>query len=566
MIKLIIEDDEGKTTVVPLIRDEISIGRKEGNTIRLTERNISRQHARLCRGNGAVFIEDLQSYNGIRVNGNRISGRVAITEGDRVQIGDYVIGLKVEGAVKPAEDAATTELPRIDGDTERISSAERMAAMDTAIKPPRARLVCISANFAGREVPLDKPLMVLGRTDDNDVVINHRSISRHHCRLVEENSRYTIVDLQSANGVRVNGEEYGKVELRRGDQIDLGHVRLRFVGPGEDFVFERDATIYDTGDGGGPSRAVWIGLIAVALGAAAFFVWQYLDSRRGPDVGLTDSQEQAATSVHRQDKTQTELLAKIEQASTNEAWNEVISFCEKLDDSHRPQAGPRCENAPKELRWKKVFEDANGKAGELKTVAALELFNGIPAESVYATKRDESAAFKNAREQFLNQKVAEIASLVRRGACDDADKRAAEVRKLIADDKTAQAKADNCTPREAVSAASRPRVRRVVRKRPKPDASLSDQEPTPERPKEDPKAILETARRAYVAGHHAQAINAARRVLAIESGSQHALQILGASACYTNNVRLATSAYQRLNARLKLLLKNVCSRNGIELQ
>ncbi len=39
MVKLIIEDDEGKTTVVPLIRDEITIGRKEGNTIRLTERN-----------------------------------------------------------------------------------------------------------------------------------------------------------------------------------------------------------------------------------------------------------------------------------------------------------------------------------------------------------------------------------------------------------------------------------------------------------------------------------------------------------------------------------------------
>ena len=39
MNKLIIADDEGKTTVVPLVRDEITIGRKEGNTIRLTERN-----------------------------------------------------------------------------------------------------------------------------------------------------------------------------------------------------------------------------------------------------------------------------------------------------------------------------------------------------------------------------------------------------------------------------------------------------------------------------------------------------------------------------------------------
>jgi len=35
-MKLIIEDDEGRKTVVPLVRDEITIGRQEGNTIRLT--------------------------------------------------------------------------------------------------------------------------------------------------------------------------------------------------------------------------------------------------------------------------------------------------------------------------------------------------------------------------------------------------------------------------------------------------------------------------------------------------------------------------------------------------
>ena len=49
MFKLVIEDDEGNKTVVPVIRDEITIGRKDGNTIRLTERNVSRDHARTGR-------------------------------------------------------------------------------------------------------------------------------------------------------------------------------------------------------------------------------------------------------------------------------------------------------------------------------------------------------------------------------------------------------------------------------------------------------------------------------------------------------------------------------------
>ena len=73
MLKLIIEDDEGRKTVVPFVRDEITIGRQEGNTIRLTERNVSRRHARLVRQNGHVLVEDLGSYNGIRINGDNIS-------------------------------------------------------------------------------------------------------------------------------------------------------------------------------------------------------------------------------------------------------------------------------------------------------------------------------------------------------------------------------------------------------------------------------------------------------------------------------------------------------------
>src|SRR5207248_44360 len=88
-MKLIIEDDEGRKTVVPLVREEITIGRQDGNTIRLTERNVSRRHARLKKDNGSLLIEDLGSYNGVRVNGERIAGPTRIKEGDLIETGDY---------------------------------------------------------------------------------------------------------------------------------------------------------------------------------------------------------------------------------------------------------------------------------------------------------------------------------------------------------------------------------------------------------------------------------------------------------------------------------------------
>src|SRR5688572_14669575 len=302
MFKLVIQDDEGKTTVVPLIRDEITIGRKEGNTIRLTERNVSRKHAKISRANGAVAIEDLGSYNGVRVNGTRISQRTVLSISDRVQIGDYLIELKAEGQEQPVpyEDARTQPIERLDAAAlGRAATPQPMAAamvpqmaladtdpgaraaatavpMTATAGAGNARMVVLSSNFAGREFQLTKAQMVIGRTDENDIVINHRSISRNHAKVVREpdTGRYTIMDLQSSNGVRVNNEDYGKVELRRGDMVDLGHVRLRFVEPGEDFVFGRDAQIVDVPTGG---KKGWIfallglvvvgGIVVVAVSA-----------------------------------------------------------------------------------------------------------------------------------------------------------------------------------------------------------------------------------------------------------------------------------------------------------
>src|SRR5271170_4970364 len=111
MFKLVIQDDEGKTTVVPLIRDEITIGRKEGNTIRLTERNVSRRHARIVRSNGSVLVEDLDSYNGVKVNGARIQGRINVNEADRIQIGDYLLELKVDRGTQPDPYQSTPTAP-----------------------------------------------------------------------------------------------------------------------------------------------------------------------------------------------------------------------------------------------------------------------------------------------------------------------------------------------------------------------------------------------------------------------------------------------------------------------
>lgn len=90
---LIIEDEEGSTTIVPLESDAITIGREEGNTIQLTEQNVSRHHARLYPTPEGWMIEDVHSYNGIKINGIDIKEPSYVKAGDLIQIGDYRLAL-----------------------------------------------------------------------------------------------------------------------------------------------------------------------------------------------------------------------------------------------------------------------------------------------------------------------------------------------------------------------------------------------------------------------------------------------------------------------------------------
>ncbi|HSN91853.1 MAG TPA: FHA domain-containing protein, partial [Anaeromyxobacteraceae bacterium] len=102
-MKIVIEDDAGRRTTVPFSADEIAIGRgTEGVAVRLADRNVSRRHARLVRQKGDVWVEDLGSLIGTRVNGDRVDGKRKLRPGDIVQIGDYDLAVLADGVEIPS--------------------------------------------------------------------------------------------------------------------------------------------------------------------------------------------------------------------------------------------------------------------------------------------------------------------------------------------------------------------------------------------------------------------------------------------------------------------------------
>ena len=139
-MKLVIEDEAGTRSVVPFAEAAIVVGRGTGDvTFRLADRNVSRRHARFLRQNGAVFVEDLGSLTGTRVNGERITGRRRLRDGDLVQIGDYDLALLAEGeALAPDAPPPLPPGPRAEpGATTRLAAAPPAAdATAPAPQPP----------------------------------------------------------------------------------------------------------------------------------------------------------------------------------------------------------------------------------------------------------------------------------------------------------------------------------------------------------------------------------------------------------------------------------------------
>jgi hypothetical protein len=118
------------------------------------------------------------------------------------------------------------------GQTMIYSTSARMRGMGgvpiqaaQARRPPRALLA-----VGGRHLPLPaEGGVVIGRSRDCDVVLEDTGVSRRHAELRPDAGGWTVTDLGSTNGVRVNGRDIrGAHPLRAGDRLELGSTEVVF--------------------------------------------------------------------------------------------------------------------------------------------------------------------------------------------------------------------------------------------------------------------------------------------------------------------------------------------------
>ena len=91
-----------------------------------------------------------------------------------------------------------------------------------------ARLTITNSCFAGLEILLKKRKTVLGKNIHCDVCLDDSLVSDEHAAILRTDAGFLVEDLNSRNGLTLNGTAVCQKKLRNGDTIEIGNFRLRF--------------------------------------------------------------------------------------------------------------------------------------------------------------------------------------------------------------------------------------------------------------------------------------------------------------------------------------------------
>jgi hypothetical protein len=445
-----------------------------------------------------------------------------------------------------------------------------------------ARMFVLTTDLAGMEFPLERASLVIGRTDENDIVLGHRSISRHHAKVVRDGDHYTIVDLQSANGVRVNGEDYERIELNPGDIVELGHVKLRFVGPFESFVFKPASVGLRL-----PKLAAGAAVGLVALAAVVMVLRSRRASVEAPPAAPTvaTTPEPAAapptpapaavtpeSPAAAPAATPAAILAEAQQAAGAEDWEKARAALDRLESATDPAIRRdvfalrhRIDTERQSAALFAQFDEAS--AGK-QYADAMARYEQIPADSVY--KRRAKPRYDEARTLLVSEHMAAADKARTAGQCAEVRTEVAEIIRIEPRNTIAREMVRLCRPKAAAAA---PVAARPARPRPTPTVAVTDSSPRAESPKlaaatpvedaPDPDVLMKQAREAWLRQQCGSAVDLARKALHAKPGMTDAYQIIAVCSCTLKDVDAAARAYAKLDDKNRNLVRALCQKNGV---
>lgn len=215
---------------IPLTRELILIGRDPGNDLALDDDRVSRYHAELRWENGRPWLVDLASLNGTRINQLAVSGRSPLRDRDVIELGSHHFRFEISAAHRAPETgdvASQGDAPGADQETRKTAGISG----GFGSSGPALLLEWRVGMEPARQWMLKAPVVTLGRDASCGITLPDDSVSRTHAQITRQPGGYFVVDLESSNGVFLNGDQVtSPAQIFSGDVLRLGDAILTVRG------------------------------------------------------------------------------------------------------------------------------------------------------------------------------------------------------------------------------------------------------------------------------------------------------------------------------------------------
>lgn len=202
-------DGEG----TPLSRPYAILGRSDDASVVLPDKTVSLRHCLVLQYCGRLFIADLLSANGTRLNGQKLQSGWWPPE-SVLSIGPYELAHSFEADGEPPPSPMDFR-PRNDSNPFYGNMPEvSIELLDRK-------------NAKGQSWPINRVLTFLGRDDRCRITCGDDSVSLVHCAFVMTPAGLWVVDLLSRNGVRINNQRVSCGLLSDGFELAIGRYKMR---------------------------------------------------------------------------------------------------------------------------------------------------------------------------------------------------------------------------------------------------------------------------------------------------------------------------------------------------
>ena len=149
------------------------------------------------------------------------------------QCGTRLVGADTKAPPQPEASGETTATIAIGMGGDKVDTADRQlnpvdAAAVDALPAGHALLVVQRGPGSGSRFLLDADVVKAGRHPDSEIFLDDVTVSRRHAEFHRSGEAFTVSDVGSLNGTYVNRDRIDRVQLKDGDEVQIGKYRLVF--------------------------------------------------------------------------------------------------------------------------------------------------------------------------------------------------------------------------------------------------------------------------------------------------------------------------------------------------